>query len=219
MKDYFATRHTGLILIGVFVLNVLFAPLARPYGGPRGNELLVYSFPVVLQLAPVALLTLGLSGRMEQFEFASSRPMRRLRALNVMLLSVVGIVAASVYCLLARMIWGEDVAGTVGTFAAVRAVTGLYGIALLGAAWADVRVAWLVAIPFGYLPLAVDFRSGGWAGDAFGFVLADEQSVVATVTVGILWVAGAAAHVLLYSERQAPSTNRRALLDARRQRR
>lgn len=196
-------------------LDLLFVLLGRPYGGPRLSGLVVYGYPVPLQVAVAAFLVLGLSGRMEQFEFSGARSMHLIRLMNVLILTVLGICAATAFSLIAPLIWGAGAVGTVGQFASVRALLGLFGVGLLAAAFVDVRVAWLFAIPFAMLPLTFDLAQWGTAGEAVGFVLADADSTPALLTALGLWSLGAAAHVALYSERQAPSTNRRAILDAR----
>lgn len=216
MRGYFHTRRTVLVIAVAVLINAGMLLIARPMVTHHDSGVVVFTPATPLQILVVGALSLGLSGRSEQFESVGVRPLWLLRLLNAGLLVVTGGFAATAVSLLYA---GADVdPGTVGTLAPLRAVLGLMGIALVVATFADMRLGALCALPFVILPGAFDLR-GGVGGDVLGFVLADAESRQGWISAIVLGGVGVGLFAFAYSRRSSPSADRRALLDSRARRR
>lgn len=216
MNVYFATRHTVWAAATVLVLSALFLLINRPMVIHHNVAMVAFTPAVPLQILTVGILTLALTGRTEQFEFSGIRPLWALRLLNVMILGAVGAGAAVGVAAVSSALGIET--GTVGTWATLRAFLGLFGAALGVIAFTDMRLGALCALPLVLIPAALD-TSTMPGGSAVGFVLAPEDSLSAWSTSGGLLAVGIVLYVCCYSERNSPSSNRRALIDSRGRRR
>lgn len=222
MRYYFRTRHTIWVVLLMLTAQAATLLFVRPavLRLPEGSEgPLIAGFATVLQIVPVAILTLGLTGRTEQFEFQSPRRLWVWRMVNAGLLFGCGTGVCAVGCVVARVwVLGADVPPS-GAFASLRAFIGLAGIALGAVAVLDMRLGALVALPFILLPLFVTVRLPAPLPDVLCFALPRTDSVASWVIATALAVGGFAAYVLFYSERNSPSTARRAILEAKRRKR
>ena len=216
MIGYFRTRHTLLVLLVALILEAGMYAIGRPMVTHHESGIVVFTPATPLQVLAVGALSLGLSGRSEQFESVGVRALALFRLLNAGLLVVIGATAAVAVALLSAAA-GVD-PGTVGDLAPLRAFLGLMGIALLLAAFTDMRLGALCALPFVLLPGAFDLR-GVPVGEALGFVLADAEAPVSWITAIGLVAVGLGLFAFAYSRRSSPSSDRRALLDSRRGRR
>lgn len=212
MKHYFQTRHLVPVLTTALAITVLLAVVSHPFviSWPDGVTVFSWNTPGLWLIT--ATLGLALSGRTEQFEFAGARSLPLLRMLNVALLTSAGLTVA--VALSAVNLLMDPTSMTTGPWAPIRAILGLLGITLAFASFLDVRIASLPALAFALAPLTTNTRSFA-GGDIVGFILADAQSVPASAFAFTIFVVGAGAFVAFYSERQSPSTNQRALRDAR----
>ncbi len=185
--------------------------IARPMVIHHGSGTVVFTPATPLQILALGSLSLGLSGRSEQLESVGVRRLSLLRLLNAAILIAVGIAASTTVTLL--HVSAAVAPGTVGPLAPLRAFLGLMGIALVLAAFIDMRLGALCALPFVLLPGAFDMRTLP-GGDAFGFVLADANTAGSWVTAIILVSIGLGLFAFAYSPRSSPSADRRALLDS-----
>lgn len=216
MRGYFRTRRTLLVIVVAVLIEAAIFLVARPMVIHHDSGIVVFTPATPLQILVVGALSLGLSGRSEQFESVGVRRLPVLRLLNTGSLIVVG-AAASIVVALLHASAGVD-QGTVGVFAPLRAFLGLMGIALVLAAFIDMRLGALCALPFVLLPGAFDMRDVP-GGQVMGFVLADANSPGSWATAIVLAAIGLALFTFAYSRRSSPSADRRALLDSQSKRR
>lgn len=212
MIGYFRTRRTLAVLLVALILEGGMLAIGRPMVIYQPSGIVVFTPATPLQVLAVGALSLGLSGRSEQFESVGVRSLALLRLLNAGLLIVIGAGAATAVALLSAAD-GTD-PGTVGDLAPLRAFLGLMGIALLLAAFVDMRLGALCALPFVLIPAAFDLR-GTPGGGAIGFVLADASSAISWTTAIALIVAGLGLFTFAYSRRSSPSSDRKAVIDSR----
>jgi|GEM_PF-3130454 len=217
MRYYFVTRHTLGAIAAAIVISGFLMFFRRLFVVNQESDLVVFSIAVPLQICAVGALSLSLSGRTEQFEFAGMRKLWLMRLLNASLLTTVGSALAAVLSVSIVALSADGDTGTVGPWAPLRAFAGLFGVTLLVASFLDMRLAALCAAPLVLVGFAFDSRTlAPPFGEALGFVLADADSVAATIAAPVALLVGLACYVLFYSERNSPSMNRRALIDARR---
>lgn len=217
MHLYFKTRYTALVLLASMVVELLvFLLSSRPLVIYHDSGIVTFALATPLQILVVGILSLGLTGRSEQFEFPGVRPLPLLRSLNAGILAVVGTLGASLVSVLDSAGAAENL--TTGALAPVRAFLGLFGAALIVVAFTDMRLGTLCALPLVFLPIAFDmgqFRGG----QVIGFVLAEGHSLTAWVSAFAILFVGLIAFAVLYSERNSPSSSRRPINDTRSRRR
>lgn len=198
MKGYFRARRTLLIVVVAVLFEAAVFFIDRPMVIHHGSGVSVFIPAAPLQILAVGALSLGLSGRSERFEAVGIRRLPLLRLLNAGILIAGGATTASLVALLHASA-GVD-PGTVGQFAPLRAFLGLMGIALVVAAFIDMRLGALCALPFVLLPAAFDLRPVV-GGDALGFVLADANTADSWLAAILLAAAGLSLFTFAYRER------------------
>lgn len=204
MRTYFGTRHTPVVIVAILLIQAGVLAASRPLVLFQVTGISTFSAATPLQILAVGALALGLSGRMEQFEFAGVRALMPLRAALVGVLLVVGVASALLLSFgAARVMPGEL---TAGLFAPVRSFLGLSGVVLVATSVIDMRLGALCALPVVVAPMAFDLRQVP-GGVLIGFVLADEGPApwAAAIT---LCAAGVLAYVFAYSERTSPAVDR-----------
>lgn len=209
MRFYFKTRHTMTVLASVIGIGIGILLIDRSLVLHHASGVVTFPLSAPLQILIAGTLALGLSSRVEQFEFASVRLLSLLRLANAAVLTLSG-VGVSVVISLAV----DDAAAlTVGPLAPLRAFIGLFGLTLAAVAFTDMRLGVLCALPFVFLPAAFDLRDLP-LGTVIGFVLGDAE-ISSWVAVCIFAAAGLILYATCYSERNSPSPNRRSLIDSR----
>jgi hypothetical protein len=217
MHIYFKTRHTVLVILASMVIESLVLVLgSKPLVIYHDSGIVTFAPATPLQILVVGILTLGLCGRSEQFEFPGVRPLGLLRFFNASILVIVGTLGACLVSLLGPA--GAPESLTAGTLAPMRAFMGLFGVALIVVAFTDMRLGAICALPVVFVPIAFDMGQFP-GGQVVGFMLAEGRSPPAWISAFAILSVGLIAFSVLYSERNSPSSVRRSISDTRSRRR